>query len=137
MIPLLLDIFLTMMFSAYESSDSGVIFSHQTHFGERDIVCWTCHKVESSMSAQDKNMPGHDECSTCHSVTESPTLQTVPYGCRKPIWNHDAFREIIFPQTHLDSDPLQECLSAMRYRERNQLAADNYPKWRCFQCHME
>jgi hypothetical protein len=141
MIPITLNIILALAFAAYEKPQSDIIFSHQTHFVERDIECSACHKTEQSMSAQDENIPGHDECSACHSVSNAPDDCRLCHGDPdSPMGIVMPKRELIFPHaTHLgENASSQECLTCHKGDEamESRVIGAAYPSMeQCFQCH--
>jgi hypothetical protein len=142
MISVIFNVIMLIAFSAYKAPDSDLIFSHQSHFVERDIECAACHNTAKSVSALDENMPGHDECSECHSVSNAPDDCRLchrdpenPLGIKMP------WPELIFAHvTHVGSDPTSEkCLSCHK-GIANQAAPraveEIYPSMNnCFQCH--
>jgi hypothetical protein len=141
MIAIMMNIILAMLFSAYEKPESDLIFSHRAHFGERDIDCQTCHQAALSMTANDVNMPGHNECSDCHSV------ENAPDDCRlchahpdNPRGIDIPERELIFShKSHLGENPKSDdCLACHTGIERLESHADaaGYPSMAyCFKCH--
>ena len=48
-----------------------IIFSHQLHVAEMEVECESCHPdIESSLKANDKNLPTMDQCAECHDVDD-------------------------------------------------------------------
>lgn len=141
MIPIIFNMIVSLIFATYEKTESDINFSHKGHFGERDIECQACHNVAQSMSANDQNMPGHDECSDCHSVSNAPedcglchADPTNPRGINM------ALRELIFShKAHLGDNPTSDnCLSCHQGIDQleSHLMTAGYPSMtHCFQCH--
>jgi len=60
---------------------------HRPHIRDQETDCVTCHTtVESSQSAQDRNIPGHDVCFDCHDG------DTAPNACQTCHTNPDQAR---------------------------------------------
>jgi hypothetical protein len=143
MILLNIVIFSMLTATAHQLPESGVMFSHQAHFSQRSIECTQCHSsIAQSVTSQDKNIPGHDVCSDCHSLEKTPDDCKLchknpgePTGVRLPP------QELIF--SHKDHLSKMEatskvCLSCHDGVDnaKKQLTADNYPAMsRCFECH--
>lgn len=54
--------------AVYPAQDVRVVFSHAQH-RKADIDCTQCHDaVEKSKSASDLNIPGHEQCESCHDI---------------------------------------------------------------------
>lgn len=132
--------FLTV--TAYEQPASGVKFNHAAHFGERNIECVTCHAgIVRSMSVKEKDIPGHDVCSQCHSVENAPEdcklCHINPNDPTGVSWSQP---ELIFAhKTHLPSQPIsRNCLGCHSDvdKAKGRLTADNFPQMEdCFVCH--
>jgi len=141
MIPIILCVTISAAVAAFPPSESDIIFNHAAHFSERDIECATCHGVAQSTMASDINMPGHDECSSCHSVTNAPDdcrlCHTDP---ENPLGTTTPSREIIFShKKHLDlgigPNGCLECHSGAE-KAHGKLSSQNFPSMEdCFQCH--
>lgn len=52
--------------------ENGLKFDHKAHVTERAMECAGCHKVASSETASDRNIPDHEICADCHSIDEDP-----------------------------------------------------------------
>ena len=141
MTPVIFNMVLSIILMAFQPSNSGLIFSHASHYGDRDIECATCHNVTESVSATDKNIPGHDECSSCHSVSNSPDdCKLCHSNAENPEGISIADREVIFShKRHLDADPTsQECLVCHTGVDllQGRAITDGYPSMeQCFECH--
>jgi hypothetical protein len=130
-----------LVIAAYPSSQSGLIFSHASHITEQNIDCATCHNIVTSASSADKNIPGHDVCSQCHSIEKAPEDCILchinpenPAGVTLPA------QELLFShRAHLKTSPTsQECLACHSQTEKAtlKLTSDNYPAMEeCFRCH--
>jgi len=140
--PIIINLVLSLIFVSYEKSDSDIIFDHKAHFGDRAIECQDCHKSAQSVSANDVNMPGHDECSDCHSVSNAPedcklchTNAENPRGINMPK------REVIFSHKgHLGENPTSKdcltCHAGIDKAETHAATIQGYPSMtQCFQCH--
>jgi len=141
MTPLFINVIIAAAIAAYAPVQSGVMFNHAAHIGDRGVECQTCHNVAQSTSAQDHNIPGHDVCSQCHSV------ENAPQDCRlfhknpeNPTGVALPHQELIFSHKgHLGSDLSNEvCLGCHHKvnKTRGPLKSDNFPAMQtCFKCH--
>jgi hypothetical protein len=142
MIPIYLIVAALVALTGYPTTHSGVIFSHSSHYGTRNIECVDCHtKVAKSISAQDKLIPGHDDCSSCHSVDKAPNdcklCHTDP---NNPSGVAEAKQEVKFShQSHLDdSTAASVCLTCHPGIDKlnGHPSEANFPSMnRCFKCH--
>ena len=140
MIPIIFNIIVSLIFTTYEKTESDITFSHKAHFGDRDIECQACHKAAQSVSADDINMPGHDECSECHSVSNAPDDCGICHADpANPKGITMAEREITFShRAHLGDNPTSDdCLSCHQGIDQlvSQLTSTEYPWVECEACH--
>lgn len=141
MIASMISIMVILALSAYLPADSGLKFNHAQHFTENSIACADCHSVAASQNSDDKNIPGHDKCSDCHSTEKAPQDCALCHvNADDPTGVSMKKRELIFShQKHLKSPIESElCLSCHAAVDRaiGPLTADHYPKMdNCFACH--
>ena len=141
MIPIIVSFVGVFAIMAYQPLTSGVIFNHQAHFSDRSIECADCHDVATSISSQDKNIPGHDVCSKCHSVSNAPEDCKLchinpeePSGVKLPP------QELIFAhKSHLKQGfTSKDCLACHKdvNKASTPLTSANFPAMQnCFRCH--
>jgi hypothetical protein len=141
MIPIIVTLVSAATVMAYQPWNSGVIFNHTAHFSERNIECTTCHNMAESASSSEKNIPGHDVCSQCHSVDKAPddcklchTNPQEPTGVSWPS------QELFFThKSHLKSGfKSEDCLACHKKvdKAKGQLTMGNFPAMQnCFECH--
>ena len=130
-----------MAIAAYSPSQSGVKFSHSNHVADRAIQCVKCHNMAESVSSQDKNIPGHEVCSECHS------MDNAPEDCKLCHVNPDnptgvtlGAQELKFShKKHLQGKVTNgTCLACHTDVDKTQgmLNSANYPEMdKCFSCH--
>lgn len=95
---------------------SDVIFSHQFHVEDQEIDCETCHiDIATSGSAQDRNLPTMDECSSCHDVEDDENCGMCHRDIEDPSAPPEVDRPIEFPhETHLSRQtPCETCHSGI------------------------
>ncbi len=67
--------------SAQETEKGVLLFSHMMHIEDLGAECITCHPgAETSVKAEDWNMPTHEECMTCHDGDTAREECTVCHG---------------------------------------------------------
>lgn len=141
MMPILICLTISAAVAAYAPTQTDIIFNHAAHFSERSIDCATCHDVTKSTMASDKNIPGHDVCSACHSVEKSPDdCRLCHANPENPVGVIMPPREIVFAHSrHTGEAPKsQVCLECHQGVDTatGELSAQNYPPMqKCFQCH--
>ena len=120
------------------SGNKGLIkFSHKTHKDVGD--CTTCHTaVQKSKSLETIALPTHDDCSTCHDVTDEKNCTTCHYkDVFEPLENKKS--ELIFNHSfHLDKEKLQceTCHKGVYDVDYAENAPNGFPNMEtCYSCH--
>jgi hypothetical protein len=141
MTPIILSIIVSATISNYTLGQSGVMFSHANHVTERSIDCQTCHDMAASTSSSQKDIPGHDVCSSCHSI------ENAPDDCRLCHSNADNPTGVTWPKQELKfshkahlGDDLSNgiCLACHTNvaETKGPLTTANFPTMQnCFRCH--
>jgi len=120
------------------SPNGDLTFSHALHVGELTIECMACHgQVTGSARADDRNLPGHDECAVCHEDAiegdRCGTCHMRPEAIAPP---PALAREIIF--SHKDHLARQlDCADCHPDVSKTvRLSGENMPDMeRCVTCH--
>ena len=125
---------------SYQPVESGLKFDHKAHVVERDMQCVDCHNVSESKLSSDTNLPGHDECSDCHSLDDAPDDCALCHlNPDDPIGIESSARELIFSHAaHIKAQTSADCLSCHTgvNQTSGKLGANNYPVMdKCFECH--
>ena len=77
-----------------EIPPSDIIFSHSLH---ADFECGNCHTdIETSSSAQDKNLPTMDACGMCHDVEDFEACGSCHRNAEEPGGSPNPDRPILF-----------------------------------------
>jgi cytochrome c553 len=82
---------------------SDIKFSHAFHAGQQEIDCLTCHpSVDTSKTAQDKNLPTMEVCGACHDVEDDKNCGQCHRNPDDPLALPNPVRPIFFNhQRHL------------------------------------
>lgn len=132
-------ILIILSFSLITAQEENIKFSHQMHIENFELECSGCHSsaVEST-SAEDKNMPSHDECFVCHDGDTAPQeCGTCHADPSDPQPNPAAVRDYRFNHSfHIESQNL-ECTDCHKGVETAGLANEKHlPVMKqCFECH--
>jgi hypothetical protein len=140
MMPIILNVFCALVVTAYVPVKSGVMFTHSSHISERDIECKTCHDMAQSVSLSEKNIPGHDICSQCHSVDKADDCRLCHKNPGDPSGVTWPAQELKFShKAHLGGDLSNGvCLSCHHKvdKTKGDLTEVNFPAMQqCFRCH--
>jgi len=137
----LINIAAFLIIGAYPPVESGIKFNHNLHYVDNSIECSYCHSVSFSESSADKNIPGHDICSDCHSTENAPDdCKLCHVNPDDPTGVTHPEMELIFShKRHIKSKPESSlCLTCHTDADKmtEQLTSANFPTMdNCFQCH--
>ena len=117
--------------------ESTLLFTHDLHVTDQEMECSDCHiNIESSQLANDKNLPTHDECESCHDFDDDEMCFQCHRNPDEPEELTNPERPILFNhEKHIAiGTKCERCHVGVATSEQSSEA--HLPKMAvCFECH--